>query len=133
MLNRCEFIGNTGRDIELRYSASGDAVANFSLAVNEKWTAKDGSKQEKTEWVNLVAWRKTAEILAQHVSKGDKLYVSGKLRTREWEDRDGNKRSTVEIEVKDFEFLGSPSGSGAKPEPRRSTPATSPNEWEAPF
>ena len=91
-LNRCEFIGNLGRDPEMKYTADGLAIANFNIAITTKW--KD---EEKTEWVRLVAFGKLAEICGEYLVKGSKIYASGRMQTRDWEDRDGNKRYITEV------------------------------------
>jgi single-strand DNA-binding protein len=106
MINVCQFIGRTGKDPELRYTPSGDAVVTVSLAVSESWKDKSGAKQEKTEWVNLVFWRGLAEVVGKHVKKGDLIYVSGKMQTRSYDDRDGNKRYTTEIVANEMKMLG---------------------------
>ena len=107
-------IGNLGRDPEVRYTKAGQAVASFSLATSEKWTGKDGNKEEKTEWHRIVAWGKLGEICGEYLSKGKQIYVEGKLQTREWEDNDGNKRQATEVVIHNMTMLGQASvGSGA--------------------
>jgi single-strand DNA-binding protein len=106
MMNQCNFIGRTGKEPELRYTPSGDAVATVSLAVSESWKDKSGTKQEKTEWVNLVFWRGLAEVVGKYVKKGDWIYVSGKMQTRSYDDRDGNKRYTTEIVANEMRMIG---------------------------
>ena len=117
-VNKVILIGNLGRDPELRYTQNGQAVANFTLATSENWTDKSGEKAERTEWHRIVTWGKLAEMCAQYLSKGRTVYVEGRLQTREWEDRDGNKRQTTEINAQTVQFLGSPrggDGSGGAP------------------
>ncbi len=109
-VNKVILIGNLGRDPELRYTQNGQAVANFTLATSENWTDKSGEKAERTEWHRIVTWGKLAEMCAQYLSKGRTVYVEGRLQTREWEDRDGNKRQTTEINAQTVQFLGSPRG-----------------------
>ena len=111
-VNKVILIGNLGRDPELRYTQSGSAVANFTLATNEKWRDKDGNNQERTEWHRVVVWGRTAENCAQYLHKGSSVYVEGRLQTREWEDKDGNKRNTTEINALNVQFLGGRGGSG---------------------
>lgn len=106
MLNQCNFIGRTGQEISLRYTPAGEAVATVSLACSESWKGKDGQKQEKTEWVNLVIWKKLAEIMSQYVKKGDLIYVSGKMQTRKWQNKDGVDQYTTEIIVNDMKMFG---------------------------
>ncbi len=108
MLNKCTFIGRTGKDVELRFSPSGDAVASVSLACSESYKDKQGIKQKKTEWVNLVIWRQLAEIFSKFVKKGDLIFVSGKMQTRKWADKEGKDHYSTEIIVDDMTMLGSP-------------------------
>ncbi len=113
-VNKVILIGNLGRDPELRYTQSGQAVANFSLATTERFGGRDGGEQrEQTEWHRIVTWGKTAENCAQYLSKGRSVYVEGRIQTRDWEDKDGNKRSTTEIVAQRVQFLGSGPRSGA--------------------
>lgn len=105
-LNRCEFIGNLGADPELRYTQAGDAVASFNIACSEQWKDRDGNKQEKTEWVKIVAWRQLAEICGQYLVKGKQIWCAGKMQTRQWEDRDGVTRYTTEVVISDMLMLG---------------------------
>lgn len=126
-LNYCSFIGRLGRDPEVRYSASGDACANFNIAVGESWTDKNsGEKKETTEWVRCVAWRKLGEIVGKYLKKGSQVFVSGKMKTREWVDKDGQKRYTTEIVVDQMKMLGSknaePSRDGIVPSESTRTP-----------
>ncbi len=113
-VNKAILIGNLGRDPELRYTQSGQPVANFSLATTETWNKKDGGgKEEKTEWHRIVAWGRTAELCAQYLAKGRTVYVEGRLQTREWEDREGKKQRTTEIVAQTVQFLGGNRGAGA--------------------
>lgn len=98
-------IGHLGQDPELRITQTGLSVANASLATTEKWTDKQGQKQEKTEWHRLVFWNKTADLVTKYCQKGSKLYIEGSLQTREWEDKEGNKRWITEIKVFSMQFL----------------------------
>lgn len=109
-VNKAILVGNLGRDPELRYTQSGTAVANFSLATTERWTDRDGNRQEQTEWHRIVAWGKLAEIVNQYLSKGEQVYIEGRLQTREWEDREGQSRRTTEIRADEMVMLG---GGGA--------------------
>jgi single-strand DNA-binding protein len=97
MLNRIEIIGNLGKDVELRYTQSGSAVALFSVATTERYKNKSGEKVEETEWHNVVAWSKLAEICGEFLHKGSKVYISGKSKTRKWQDKNGNDKYTTEI------------------------------------
>jgi single-strand DNA-binding protein len=133
-VNRVILIGNLGRDPELRYTQSGSAVANFTLATNERWRDKDGNNQERTEWHRIVVWGRTAENCAQYLQKGRSVYVEGRLQTREWEDKDGNKRNTTEINALNVQFLGGrggPGGGGDDPGP--SDPGGAPPGDDIPF
>lgn len=105
-VNKVIIIGHLGKDPEVRYTPSGQAVANFSLATTENWNDKQGQKQEKTEWHRIVAWGKTAELAGEYLAKGRQVYVEGKLQTRQWDDRDGNKKYTTEIVAQNITFLG---------------------------
>ena len=118
-LNLCQFIGHIGK-IDTRYLSNGDAVTNCSLAVNESWKDKDGNKQEKCEWVNVTAYRKLAEIMAEYCKKGTQIYVSGKLQTRKWTDKEGIERYTTEIIATNMKMLGSRSGDSEKSAPAKS-------------
>ena len=105
-VNKVILVGNLGRDPEVRYMASGEAVCNFSIATTDTWKDKNGQKQERTEWHNIVMWGKNAEIAEKYIRKGAQLYIEGKLRTRVWEDKNQIKRYTTEIYVDTFDFLG---------------------------
>ncbi len=114
MVNKVILVGRLGRDPEMRYTASGMPVTNFSVATDEVWGGKDGGeKQTRTEWHNIVAWSRLAEICGQYLQKGKLVYIEGRLQTREWEDRDGNKRRTTEVVASDMKML---SGRGESPE-----------------
>jgi single-strand DNA-binding protein len=108
-VNKVILLGNLGSDPELRYTPSGRTVANFSIATSEQWTNKDGEKEEKTEWHRIVAWGRLGEICGEYLSKGSQIYIEGRIQTRAWEDKDGNKRYTTEIIAQNMQMLGSPS------------------------
>lgn len=111
-LNVVMLIGNLGRDAELRYTPGGAAVAKFSIATTETWTDKSGSRHERTEWHNVTLWGKTAEALSEYLVKGKQVYVSGRLQTDEWTDKDGNKRKGTSIRGDRVVLLGAaPRGS----------------------
>ena len=114
-VNKAILIGNLGRDPELRYTQNGQAVVNFTLATSETWNDKaSGEKVERTEWHRIVVWGKTGELCAQYLTKGRSVYVEGRIQTREWEDKEGQKRRTTEINAQSVKFLGSgPRGSAA--------------------
>lgn len=119
-LNRAQIIGNLTRDPELRTTTSGQTVANFGVATSSVWTDAAGQRQEKTEFHNIVVWGKLAEICGQYLAKGRKVFVEGRLQTREWEGQDGQKRRTTEIVADTMIMLdrppqGTPGASGAAP------------------
>lgn len=104
-LNRVTLIGNLGRDPEVRFTLSGQAVCNFSIATDESYKDKSGSKVEKTEWHNITMWGKLAEIAGEYLEKGKTVYLEGKLATRKWQDKDGNDRYTTEIVADKMQML----------------------------
>lgn len=107
-VNKVILVGNLGRDPEVRYTPGGTPVANFTLATNERWTDPAGEKKERTEWHRIVVWGKQAEIAGEYLRKGRQVYVEGSIQTREWTDRDGNKRTTMEIRAHRIQLLGRP-------------------------
>lgn len=106
-VNKVILVGNLGKDPELRYTPSGTAVVTFPLATTERYKDRDGQRQEKTEWHNIVAWRQLAEICGKYLHKGKQVYIEGKIQTRSYDDRDGNKRYMTEIVVDQMQMLGS--------------------------
>ena len=104
-VNKVILIGNLGKDPEVKYLESKVPVANFTLATNSTWKDKDGSKQEHTEWHNIVLWRGLAELSEKYLHKGDKVYIEGRLKTRSWEDKDNVKRYTTEIVAENMTML----------------------------
>lgn len=114
-VNKAILIGNLGRDPEVRYTQGGSAVANFTLATNEVWNDKSGAKQERTEWHRIVVWGKQAEWAREYLSKGKQVYIEGSIQTRQWDDKEGNKRSTTEIKAFRIQFLGRPGGGEGRP------------------
>src|SRR6266700_182193 len=111
-VNKVILVGNLGRDSELRYTPGGAAVATLNMATTEIWNDKQGQRQEKTEWHRVVLWGKTAESLTEYLTKGKQIYVEGRLQTRQWDDKDGNKRYTTEIRGDRIVLLGGGSGGG---------------------
>ncbi|MBI5233428.1 MAG: single-stranded DNA-binding protein [Deltaproteobacteria bacterium] len=105
-VNKVILVGNLGSDPEIRYAPTGVAIANFRIATTETFTNKDGQKQSKTEWHRVVVFRKLAEICGEYLSKGKQVYIEGKIQTRQWQDRDGNKRYTTEIVANTMQMLG---------------------------
>ena len=155
-VNKVILVGNVGADPETRYMPNGDAVCNFRLATTESWKDKNsGEKRELTEWHCIVCYRKLAEITSQYVKKGSQLYLEGRIKTRKWQDKDGQDRYTTEIEMTEMQMLGNrrsgdsdgggddrPSrqqsaGGGGNGEPpareRRPAPAYDPMEDDIPF
>ena len=112
-VNKVILVGNLGRDAELRYTPGGAAVATINMATTEVWNDKGGQRQEKTEWHRVVLWGKTAESLNEYLTKGKQIYVEGRLQTRQWDDKDGNKRYTTEIRGDRIVLLGG-GGGGAR-------------------
>jgi single-strand DNA-binding protein len=112
MVNKVILIGNLGADPELRYTGSGTPVADLRLATSRKWTDKSGNQQEDTQWHRIVVWGKQGETCKEYLSKGRQVYVEGRLQTRQWEDRDGNKRWTTEVVAENVRFLGGKGGGG---------------------
>ena len=118
-LNLCQFIGRLGKDPEMRYTASGDAVASFSIAVNKSWT-RGSDKEQRTTWVNVVAFRKLAEIMGKYLHKGSRIYVSGEFSVRTWEDKEGARRYTTEIIANQMQMLDEkPASSGERNSPEQ--------------
>ena len=116
-VNKAVILGNVGNDPELRYMSNGKAVANFTVATSEQWKDQQGQKQERVEWHRMVAYDKLAEIIGQYVKKGSKLYLEGKLQTREWTDQQGQKKYTTEIIVSEMQMLdGKPQQGSQQPQ-----------------
>jgi single-strand DNA-binding protein len=109
-VNKVIIVGNLGRDAELRYTPGGAAVSTLSLATTDVWNDKAGQRQEKTEWHRVVLWGKQAETLKDYLLKGRQIYVEGRLQTRQWDDKDGNKRYTTEIRSDRVVLLGGRGG-----------------------
>ena len=110
-VNKVILVGNLGKDPETKYMPSGDCVCNFSIPTTEAWKDKaSGEKVEKTEWHNIVMYRKLAEIAGEYLRKGSQVYIEGKLKTRKWQDKSGNDRWTTEIEARDMQMLGGKGG-----------------------
>ena len=105
-VNKVILIGNLGRDPEIRYTRDGTAVANLNIATSESWLDANGQRQERTEWHRVVAWGKLAEISKEYLMKGRQVYVEGRLQTRSWDDKQGNKRYTTEVRADQLVMLG---------------------------
>ena len=106
MVNKVILLGNVGKDPEVKYFDNDVAVASFSIATSETYKDKEGNKQTKTEWHNIVAWRWLAKLAENYIKKGTQIYVEGKLTTRSWDDKDGNKRYTTEVVANSIQLLG---------------------------
>jgi single-strand DNA-binding protein len=111
-VNKVILVGNLGRDAELRYTPGGAAVATINMATTEVWNDKAGQRQEKTEWHRVILWGKPAESLTEYLTKGKQIYVECRLQTRQWDDKDGNKRYTTEIRGDKIVLLGGGGGGG---------------------
>src|SRR5262245_66527094 len=124
-VNKVILIGNLGADPEIRHLQNGVSVANFRIATSETFKDKTtGEKREQTEWHSIVAWRGLAEITEKYLKKGSKVYVEGKLRTRQWQDKDGNQRYTTEIQADEMTLLDRPSGDrGGEGRPAQQQPS----------
>lgn len=127
-LNRAMIIGNVTRDPELRTTTTGQNVCSFGIATNQTWTDAQGQKQQRAEYHNIVAWGKLAEICGQYLGKGRKVYVEGRLQTREWESQDGQKRQRTEIVADNMILLDRKEGAGVTPRPMGGSPAPAVSE-----
>ncbi len=129
-LNKVMIIGNLGRDPEMRYTPSGRPVTSFSVAVSRGWTSPDGERHEETEWFNVVAWSNLAETCKQVLTKGQQVYIEGRLQTRRWEDAESKKHSMVEVVADRMLMLGE----RPRHHPENAAPADAPGEEdEFPF
>jgi single-strand DNA-binding protein len=106
-VNKAILVGRLGRDPETRYTSGGQAVCNFTMATDETYKDRAGERQKRTEWHRIVVWGKQAEIAQQYLHKGSLIYVEGRIQSRQWDDREGQKRTTVEIVANNFRMLGS--------------------------
>lgn len=111
-VNKVILVGNLGRDPELKYMPNGEAVCNFSIATTDSWKDKAGAKQERTEWHNIVMYRKLAEIAGEYLKKGRPVYIEGRLQTRKWQTKEGDDRYTTEIVADSMQMLGGREGGG---------------------
>jgi single-strand DNA-binding protein len=123
-VNKVILVGNLGADPEVRYSSTGTAVANFRIATSENWTNKEGGKETRTDWHRVVAFGKLGEICAEYLRKGKQVYVEGKLRTRSWDDKEGNKRWITEVVASNMVMLGQAGEAGGGPLARDGSLAT---------
>ncbi len=137
-VNKVILIGNLGRDPEVRFTTGGNPVANFTMATTDRWNdPATGEKKERTEWHRIVVWGKQAEIAGEYLRKGRQVYVEGSLQTREWTDRDGNKKYTTEVRAQRFQMLGkrddAPASSGRTEAPAIAEPDAAYSEDDIPF
>lgn len=130
-LNKCAFIGRLGRDVELKYTTSGTAIANISIACSDDYK-KDGQKVEQTNWINLVFFGKLAEIAGQYLSKGSKIYAEGKMVPRKWQDNEGNDRWSTEVRVSEMQMLGGNEGQAQQSNQTRRPPPQNPSGSKPP-
>ncbi len=114
-VNKVILVGRLGRDPEVKFTQGGVALARFSMATDESWKDQNGERQQRTEWHNIIAWRRLAEICGQYLMKGKLVYIEGRLQTRSWEDREGNKRYTTEIQADNMVMLGGKGEEGQAP------------------
>jgi len=133
-VNKVILIGNLGRDPELRYTPSGTAVANFTLATNEKWKSKSGEKQEHTEWHRIVAWGRLAEICGEYLHKGRQVYIEGSIRSRSYKDKEGVEKTSTDIRADNMVMLGrGEGGSSSAPKEPSSENASEFSDDDIPF
>ncbi len=135
-VNKAILVGNLGRDPEVRFTPGGRAVAKFPLATSEVWTDASGSRQERTDWHNIVVWGKQAESCGQYLTKGRQAYIEGSIRSRQYDDKDGNRRYITEVVAQRVQFLGGTGGARASQESYGDLPAEeapSPDEEDIPF
>jgi single-strand DNA-binding protein len=128
-LNKVMIIGKLGRNPEMRYTPSGKAVTSFSVATNRSWVNSEGERREETEWFNVVAWGNLAEICKQYLSKGQQVYVEGRLQTRGWEDQNGKKHYRTELVANEMIMLGERKSAEASEETRESEAGFESNEF----
>ncbi len=128
-VNKAILIGRLGKDPELKYTSSGKAMTSFSLATSERWTDKDGQKQDKTTWHNIVAWGRQAEVMKEYLTKGKEVYIEGRIDNRSYEDKENVKKYISEIVVQSFQFVGSRNSGDSS---SQQTPASEPSTSSAP-
>ncbi|MBI5919528.1 MAG: single-stranded DNA-binding protein [Nitrosomonadales bacterium] len=131
-VNKVILVGRLGKDPETRYMTSGEAVTNATLATSENWKDKSGEKQEKTEWHNLVFYRKLAEIAGEYLKKGSQVYIEGKIQTRKWQTKEGQDRYTTEIIVNEMQMLGDKKSGGSNFEVVDRPSSSAPSQSSAP-
>lgn len=127
-INKVILIGRLGKDPEMRFTPNGKAVTNFTMATSEIWNDQNGEKQERTEWHRVVTWGKLAENCAKLLSKGKQVYVEGRLQTRSWDDKDGNKKYTTEIIANNMQILSPMDSQGSRSHDASGDPGFNPDE-----
>lgn len=127
-VNKVILVGRLGKDPEMRFTPTGKAVTNFTMATSEIWNDQSGEKQERTEWHRIVTWGKLAENCAKLLSKGKQVYVEGRLQTRQWDDKDGNKKYTTEIIANNMQILSPMDSSGTRSQDASGDPGFNPDE-----
>jgi single-strand DNA-binding protein len=132
-LNKVMIIGHLGRDPEMRYTPSGRPVTTFTVATSRSWNTADGERHTETEWFNVVAWGNLAEICKQYLKKGQQVYIEGRLQTRRWDDKEGNKHTSVEVVANEMMMLGDRRDSQNQSNEQESFDDSSANEDEFPF
>jgi single-strand DNA-binding protein len=132
-LNKVMIIGHLGRDPEMRYTPSGRPVTTFTVATSRSWNTADGERHTETEWFNVVAWGNLAEICKQYLNKGQQVYIEGRLQTRRWDDKEGNKHTSVEVVANEMMMLGERRDSNNQSSEQESLDASSASEDEFPF
>jgi len=132
-VNKVILIGRIGQEAELKYTASGNPVCRFSLATNESWKDKAGNAQQRTEWHNIVAWNKLAEVAGEYLTKGKLVYLEGSIRSGKWQDRDGKEQKSYDIIARYMRMLSSSNGNGIKGKADGGSPAPQASEEDNPF
>lgn len=139
-VNKVILVGNLGADPQIRYTPQGTALVNFSLATTERYTNKNGERESRTEWHRIVAWGRLAEICNEYLKKGKQVYIEGRIQTRQWDDKDGNKKTSTEIVATNMVMLGRAGDAGdvapqafQADEETTQEPAAATNEDDLPF
>jgi single-strand DNA-binding protein len=129
-VNKVILLGNVGQDPEIRYTTSGEPVANFSIATTDQWKDKNGEKQERTEWHRIVAYKKMAEIIGQYVKKGDPIFIEGSIQSNKYKDKEGIERTAFQIRLETMRMLGSRGKSDTQQKPEYQQPSGNFDDFE---
>ncbi len=132
-LNKVFLMGNLTRDPELRYTPSGTAIASFGIAINRIWTGPDGEKKEEVCYVDINMFGRRAEVINEYFSKGNPIFIEGRLQFQQWETKDGQKRNTLRVVAEDFQFIGGKAKKDERPSPSGGVEPNDVNEEEIPF